>query len=115
MNTEMNREEKIELKQIRETQLKDALKMSDLLNHYKDLKIEFSQYRSESLLMKEDISKILGLLSDDPNLGVVGISRQVKLNTTFREEFKTKVATIGFVGGGMAGLIAYGLKLIFKL
>lgn len=81
-------------------QLNHATQISNLTNKVDDL--------------EHGISRILFLLENDARTGSKGIVEQVRENTVFREAIKTKVTTLGIVGGVISTAVMWIIKTIIK-
>lgn len=88
------------LKKVAKEQLEHAIIISALKNDVADLKL--------------GMNRVLYLLENDNKTNSKGLVEQVKLNTLFRQDLKTKVTILGIVGGGMFWAFTLVLKLIFK-
>lgn len=88
------------LKKLASKQLEQAVEMSNLRNAVDDL--------------QEGMIRVLYLLENDSKTGSKGIVEQVRSNTMFRQDFKSKVTVLGVVGGALFWVATLILKLIFK-
>lgn len=88
------------LKKLAKDQLEHASTISDLKNDVADL--------------KEGMQRVLFLLENDDKTDSKGIVAQVRENTSFRSDFKSKTTVLGMVGGAIIGIAFWLLKLIFK-
>lgn len=88
------------LKKVAKDQLEHAVIISALKNDVADLKV--------------GMQRILYLLENDNKTNSKGLVEQVRINTSFRQDFKSKTTLMGMVGGGLVAIGLWILKLIFK-
>lgn len=91
-----------------------AKRQLQMASEWSAMKNQWDSMNKRVIRTERNVERILGHLENDDSTNSTGMVEQVRKNTMFRQDFKTKTTLLGMIGGVLTGVAFWLLKLIFN-